>query len=72
MTRTKSVDISLVLVSQMNSVEYLSAVKFKYTIDKTNWGQPTTKQCLILFSLCCKKAALAIKEAKKNTLAKYV
>ncbi len=29
---------------------------------KTNLGQPITKQCLILFSLWCKKVALAIKK----------
>ncbi len=28
--------------------------------DNTNLGQPITKQCLILFSLWCKKVALAI------------
>ncbi len=31
-------------------------------LDNTNLGQPITKQCLILFSLWCKKFALAIKE----------
>ncbi len=30
-------------------------------LDNTNLGQPITKQCLILFSLGCKKFALAIK-----------
>ncbi len=31
-------------------------------LDYTNLGQPITKQCLILFSLWCKKIALVIKE----------
>ncbi len=33
-------------------------------LDKTTLGQPITKQCFILFSLWCKKFALAIKEKK--------
>ncbi len=31
-------------------------------LDNTNLGKPITKQCLILFSLWCKKATFAIKE----------
>ncbi len=31
-------------------------------LDNTNLAQPITKQCLILFSLWCKKVTLAIKE----------
>ncbi len=31
-------------------------------LDSTNLGQLIAKQCLILFSLWCKKVALAIKE----------
>ncbi len=40
-----------------------SEFKFKNTINTTNLAQPIPKQCLLLFSLWCKKQlALAIKE----------
>ncbi len=41
-----------------------------YSLDDTNLGQPITKQCIVLFSLWCKKFALAIKEIK-NTSSKH-
>ncbi len=31
-------------------------------LNNTNLGQPITKQCFILFTLWCKKVALAIQE----------
>jgi len=58
--------LAILLFSQLNySCELLN---LSTQLDNTNVVQPITKQCLILFSLWCKKFALAIKEKtlKKN------
>ncbi len=49
-----------------NQPKYFQLLNLSTQLDNTNLGQPITKQCLILFSLWCKKFALAIK-GKKNT-----
>ncbi len=50
--------------NELQSTKNYSGVKFKYTIRYYIFtvGQPITKQCLILFSMWCKKFPLAIKE----------
>ncbi len=47
-----------------NQPKIIQLLNLSTQLDNTNLGQPITKQCLILFSLWCKKVALAI---KKNT-----
>ncbi len=45
-----------------NQPKMIQLLNLSTQLDNTNLGQPITKQCLILFSLCCKKVALAMKE----------
>jgi len=70
----KSVDISLGLAIllldcmshkwiRLNSCQLLH---LSTQWDNTNLGQPVTKQCLILFSLWCKKVALAKTKKQKK------
>ncbi len=46
------------LINVLFKINYICSTQ----LDNTNLGQPITKQCLILFSLWCKKVTLAIKE----------
>ncbi len=52
-------------VMDYNQPKIIQLLNLSTQLDNTNLGWPFTKQCLILFSLWCKKIALAIKE--KNT-----
>ncbi len=45
-----------------NQPKIIQSLNLSTLWDNTNLGQPITKQCFILFSLWCKKVALAIKE----------
>ncbi len=48
-----------------NQPKIIQLLNLSSQLENTNLGQQITKQCLILFSLWCKKVPLAIKE--KNT-----
>ncbi len=48
-----------------NQPKIIQLLNLSTQLDNTNLDQ-VTKQCLILFSLWCKKFALAIKEKKKT------
>ncbi len=49
-------------VMDYNQPKIIQLLHLSTQLDHTNLGQNVTNQCLILFSLLCKKIALVIKE----------
>ncbi len=45
-----------------NQSTIIQLLNWSTQLDNANLAQPITKQCFVLFSLWCKKIALAIKE----------
>ncbi len=56
----------------LQSTEIIQLLNLSTQLDNTSIGQPITKQCLLLFSLWCKKVALAIKKKHLSTYTKHV
>ncbi len=50
----------------LKSTKHYSLLNLSKQLDNTNSGQPINKQCFILFSLWCKKFALAVKEKTRQ------
>ncbi len=51
----------------LQSTKIVQLLNLSTQLANTNLSQPITNQCLILFSLWCKKVALAVKEKALNT-----
>ncbi len=59
-------------VMNYNQRKIIQLLNLSAQLDNTSLAQPVTKQCFILFSLWCKKIALAIKETTlKQKMVRY-